>query len=154
MELRKVLDYLEDRLEASEVAEVGAALRGRPEGRALLERIRKLAKPDGRIDWSRSAVEVERHVRGMQPWTGPFTELHQLGRPAQRIQIQSVRVVARESSGNERPGDVLLVDPDEILVRCGDNAVQIIQLQPDGKRPMAAPEFLRGRKLSRGDRFE
>ena len=51
MELRKVLDYLEDRLEASEVAEVGAALRGRPEGRALLERIRKLAKPgvvDGR----------------------------------------------------------------------------------------------------------
>lgn len=51
MELRKVLDYLEDRLEASEVAEVGASLRGRPEGRALLDRIRKLSKPgvvDGR----------------------------------------------------------------------------------------------------------
>lgn len=117
-------------------------------------RVRKLAKPDGRIDWSRSAVEVERHVRGMQPWPGPFTELHQLGRPAQRIQIQSVRVVARESSGSERPGDVLLINADEILVKCGDNAVQIVQLQPDGKRPMAASEFLRGRKLSRGDRFE
>lgn len=51
MELRKVLDYLEDRLEASEIAEVGAVLRGRPEGRALLDRIQKLAKP-GVVDGS------------------------------------------------------------------------------------------------------
>ena len=121
---------------------------------ALVTRVRKLSKPDGRIDWSRSAVEVERHVRGMQPWPGPFTELHQLERPAHRIQVQAVRVISCDPFAAGRPGDVLSVDPNEITVCCGDQAVQILKLQPDGKRPMSAAEFLRGHKLVPGDRFE
>lgn len=119
---------------------------------AQVTRVRKLTKADGRIDWSRPAIEVERHVRGMQPWPGPFSELHQLGRPPQRIQILQVRVIDTDNPG--QPGDVLTVDPNEITVRCGQQAVQIVQLQPDGKKPMAAADFLRGRKLVRGDRFE
>lgn len=119
---------------------------------ALVTRVRKLTKADGRIDWNRPAIEVERHVRGMQPWPGPFSELHQLGRPVQRMQILKVRVIDSDSPG--QPGDVLTGDPAEITVRCGQQAIQIEQLQPDGKRPMAAADFLRGRKLVRGDRFE
>lgn len=136
-----------DQIEAGTVTAV-------PQDPSQVTRVRKLIKPHGRIDWSRPAIEVERHVRGMQPWPGPFTELHQLGRPAQRIQIQSVKVVAHEASADGKSGDVLLIHPDEIAVQCGDQAVQILQLQPDGKRPMSAREFLNGRKLSRGDRFE
>ncbi len=117
-------------------------------------RVRKLTKADGRIDWTRSAVDVERHIRGMQPWPGPFSELHQPGRPAQRLQIMVARVVPIESTTSGRPGDVLTVDPGEITIRCGEQAVQILQLQPDGKRPMSTADFLRGRKLSPGDRFE
>ncbi len=119
---------------------------------AQVTRVRKLTKADGRIDWSRPAIDVERHVRGMQPWPGPFSELHQLGRPVQRLQILKVRVVDSDAAG--QPGDVLAVDPAEITVRCGEQAIQILQLQPDGKRPMPAADFLRGRKLVRGDRFE
>lgn len=117
-------------------------------------RVKKLTKSDGRIDWNRPAIEVERHVRGMQPWPGPFSELQQLGRPAQRIQILGVQVVPLEEPVAGRPGDVLAVDPTRIMVRCAEHAVQILQLQPDGKRPMAAAEYLRGRKLVSGDRFE
>ncbi|MBS0201321.1 MAG: methionyl-tRNA formyltransferase [Planctomycetes bacterium] len=117
-------------------------------------RVKKLTKSDGRINWNRPAIEVERHVRGMQPWPGPFSELQQLGRPAQRIQILGVQVVLLEEPVAGRPGDVLAVDPTRITVRCAEHAVQILQLQPDGKRPMAAAEFLRGRKLVSGDRFE
>lgn len=119
---------------------------------AQVTRVRKLTKADGRIDWSRPAIEVERHVRGMQPWPGPFSELHQLGRPVQRMQILKVRVLDTNSAG--QPGDVLAIDPAEITVRCGEQAIQILQLQPDGKRPMPAADFLRGRKLVQGDRFE
>ncbi len=120
---------------------------------AQATRVRKLTKADGRIDWTRSAVDVERHVRGMQPWPGPFSELHQPGRSAQRIQVLAVRVVPIESNVPGRPGDVMAIDPKEITVCCGDQAVQIVQLQPDSKRPMPAADYLRGRTLVPGDRF-
>jgi len=119
---------------------------------ALVTRVRKLTKADGRIDWSRPAVEVERHVRGMQPWPGPFTELHQLGRPALRMQILSVRLVPGQGSG--QPGDAVTSNSSEIIIRCGTEAIQVVELQPDGKRAMSAAEFLRGRKLVPGDHFE
>jgi methionyl-tRNA formyltransferase len=117
-------------------------------------RVRKLSKADGHIDWNHSAVQVERHVRGMQPWPGPFSELHQSGRPALRVKILSVRVVSQDETPSSRPGDVLFVDAGEVTVRCGDGAVQILVLQPDGKRAMSAAEFLRGHHVSVGDRFE
>jgi methionyl-tRNA formyltransferase len=118
---------------------------------SLATRVRKLSKADGRVDWTRSAIEIERHVRGMQPWPGPYSELHQLDRSPQRLQILKVRVVPIESG---QPGDVLAGDPDVVTVQCGRQAIQIVELQPDGKRPMSAADFLRGRKLSSGDRFE
>lgn len=117
-------------------------------------RVRKLTKADGRIDWTRTAIEIERHVRGMQPWPGPFSELHQPGRASQRIQILRVEIVATHRDAGGAPGDVLVDDPNQIVVRCGEQAVRIVTLQPDGKRPMTAAEYLRGRKLSSGDRFE
>ena len=120
---------------------------------AQVTRVRKLSKSDGRIDWTKSAADVERHVRGMQPWPGPFTELHQPGRPPQRLQVLSARVVPIVTTAGV-PGNSMTVDSAEITVCCGDLAVQIVQLQPDGKRPMSAAEFLRGRKLVTGDRFE
>lgn len=117
-------------------------------------RVRKLSKADGRIDWTKSAVEVERHVRGMQPWPGSFSELHQPDRPPLRLQLLSVRVVEQPASAAVKPGDVLELDANEITICCGTGAVQIVQLQPDGKRAMPAADFLRGRKLVAGDRFE
>lgn len=119
---------------------------------AQVTRVRKLAKADGRIDWSRSAAEIERHVRGMQPWPGPFSELHQPDRPAVRMQILKVQIVHTDSPG--QPGDVQLVDSRTITVKCGDQAIQIVQLQPDGKRPMPTADFLRGRQVAPGDRFQ
>ncbi len=121
---------------------------------AQVTRVRKLTKADGRIDWTLPAINVERHIRGMQPWPGPFGELHQPGRPAQRLQILAARVVPVEPTTSGHPGDFHAVDPAQITIRCGEHAVQIIQLQPDGKRPMSTADFLHGRKLSPGDRFE
>jgi methionyl-tRNA formyltransferase len=117
-------------------------------------RVRKLSKADGRIDWTKSADEVERHVRGMQPWPGPFSELHQPDRPALRLQILSVKVASTDPSTSGQPGDVLTPNPHEITIQCGSGTIQIVTLQPDGKRAMPVGDFLRGRKLSVGDRFE
>jgi methionyl-tRNA formyltransferase len=117
-------------------------------------RVRKLSKADGRIDWTKSADEVERHVRGMQPWPGPFSELHQPDRPAQRLQILSVKVASTDPSTSGQPGDVLTPNSHEITIQCGSGTIQIVTLQPDGKRAMPVGDFLRGRKLAAGDRFQ
>ncbi|WP_010586276.1 methionyl-tRNA formyltransferase [Schlesneria paludicola] len=120
---------------------------------SLATHVRKLSKSDGLIPWTKSAIEVERHVRGMQPWPGPFSHLHQPGKPPLRLQILAVlpQGDAETYSTNSPPGTVIAVTPETLTIRCGENAVQLLTLQPDGKRPMPAADFLRGRKVSVGD---
>ena len=157
---------------------------------AQATRVRKLSKPDGRIDWNQSAPQIARHVRGMQPWPGPFTELHQPDKPPLRLQILSVEDISDESrncgagstgqsgphtsrleerpeerpveparhrsdesQGSTGPGTVDSVTDRQIIARCGRGEIAIVSLQPDGKRPMSAAEFLRGRRVVVGDRF-
>jgi len=114
----------------------------------------KLTKPDGLIPWQKSAVEVERHVRGMQPWPGPFSHLHQDDKPPLRLQILSVTVeAANNSSADAAPGSVVDVTGDQFTVQCGSGSVSIRTLQPDGKRAMPTSDFLRGRKVVVEDRL-
>ncbi len=117
-----------------------------------VSKVGKLTKQDGRIPWGKSAIDVERHIRAMQPWPGPFTQLLQSNRPPLRMQI--LRSTVAESSSQASAGAVIAVGPDAFQVQCGSGALAVQQLQPDGKRPMSAAEFLRGRSLSPGDRFE
>lgn len=114
--------------------------------------VRKLSKPDGLIPWEKSAIEVERHVRGMQPWPAPFSHLNQTGKPPLRLQILSVKTVDGASGEHPRaPGTVIRVTANDFEVQCGTGSIQILTLQPDGKRPMPTSDFLRGRKVVAGD---
>jgi methionyl-tRNA formyltransferase len=120
-------------------------------------RVRKLSKSNGRIDWKKPAQQVALHVRGMQPWPGSFTELLQHDKPPLRLQILKVEVVASPTASVSMPvapGSAIHNDDVQLIVACGEAAVKIITLQPDGKRPMSTAEFLRGRRIVAGDRFE
>ncbi len=121
-----------------------------PQDEALVTHVRKLSKLDGLVPWSKSAVEIEHHVRGMQPWPGPFSHLHQSDKPSLRLQILSVKAV-EIASGPQLPGTVIGVTAQDFTVRCGTGAVTILTLQPDGKRAMPTSDFLRGRKVAVGD---
>lgn len=121
---------------------------------SLVSHVGKLSKPDGLIPWQKSAVEVERHVRGMQPWPGPFSHLHQGDKPPLRLQILSVAVVQTNNAATGlEPGSVVDVTGDQFTVQCSTGRVSILILQPDGKRPMPTSDFLRGRKVVVGDRL-
>lgn len=110
----------------------------------------KLTKDDGWIDWNKSAVEIERHVRGMQPWPGAFATLLQAGRPPLRIKI----LVATPGDGfHDAAGVIAGITKDAIVVQCGHGDLTIHTLQPDGKRPMSAADFLRGHLVHSGDCF-
>jgi len=117
---------------------------------ALATHVGKLTKADGQIRWDRPAREVECHLRGMQPWPGPFTFLLSEGKPPLRLKMLSATPLLR--SEDQPAGTIIDVSSDGFVVQCQESALQINHVQPDGKRPMATADFLRGRAVNVGDR--
>jgi methionyl-tRNA formyltransferase len=101
----------------------------------------KIDKAEAAVDWSVSAEEVDRKIRGLSPFPGAF------------IEVDGVRVkllASRLAEGAGHPGEVL----DEALsVACGTGAVQLLRLQRAGKGAQDALEFLRGMPLPKGTRL-
>lgn len=97
----------------------------------------KIDKAEGRVDWTRPAEEVARHIRGLSPFPGAFIE-----RTDTRIKFLN----ARATSGSGAPGQVL----EGLTIACGQGAVEITRAQRAGKGPQSAEDFLRGYPLPPG----
>jgi len=98
---------------------------------------RTLSKADGWIDWTRAATDIERQIRAMWPWPRAWTTIH--GSP---IQIHGANVVAVEH-GVYEPGDVVSARR-QLIVDCGEDALEIRTVEPAGRRAMAASAYLNG----------
>jgi methionyl-tRNA formyltransferase len=124
--------------------------RAQDEGLATLAP--KLRKEDGLIDWKRGAREIVNLVRGVNPWPGAYTHLD--GRPLKVWKAGLPRPAAFRASRlpTAEPGTVVAASADAgLLVACGGaETVALLTLQAEGKRPLQAPEFLRGRALEPG----
>ncbi len=108
----------------------------------------KLTPEDVRIDWSRSAEEIERLIRGADPAPAAWTELGGV-----RVRIFAPGVAS--GGGGAEPGFVVTADPRAGLeVATGHGIVRVGQVQPAGKRRMDAAEWIRGRGIQAGQRFE
>lgn len=92
------------------------------------------------IDFSKTAAQVHNQIRGLYPWPIAATKLD-----GRNIKIYSSRIC--EKSG--KPGTILSVKP--LVVACGDKSVEILELQPEGKKRMTSQAFVLGHKLSVGD---
>ncbi|MEH6395939.1 methionyl-tRNA formyltransferase [Pseudoalteromonas sp.] len=97
---------------------------------------KKLSKEEANIDWNMDAVQIERNIRSFNPWPVCFTQMGD-----NTVKIYQANVV--EQQGNA--GTVLQSDKHGIVIACGTNALNITQLQPQGKKPMAITDFLNGR---------
>lgn len=106
---------------------------------------RKLKKEDGWIDWSRSSVELERHVRAMNPWPGARASAPD-GKPLVVLEARHVP----EASG--APGEVLEAKK-HCVVACGEGALELVTVQPAGKKAMDAAAWLRGSRVGPGERL-
>lgn len=93
-----------------------------------------LHKEDGQINWSKPAQEINDQIRAFKDWPGSFTTLNKI-----EVKINKARVVAQPG----RPGKIVL-QTDKIFVGTGQNSLEILAIQPAGKRPMTAAEFIRG----------
>ncbi len=98
----------------------------------------KISKDEARIDWSRPAVELERHVQGLAPFPGAWFEIGD-----ERVKLLSAEAI--DLSG--MPGAVI---DDRLTIACGQGALSPSLLQRAGKSPMSIDEFLRGFSFTPG----
>ncbi len=108
---------------------------------------RKLTRADGTIDWTLPAHGVHDHIRGMTPWPGATT------RSAGRMLLVMRSSVARsgEARAPSAPGTIISLDKG-IEIAVGDGSVLLTEVKPEGKRAMAAEEFVRGYRPEIGAR--
>ena len=90
------------------------------------------------IDWSKTARQIHNQVRGLHPWPVATMELK-----GQRFKIHETRVLDRSGA----PGEILELTKTGLVIACGEGAVEIRQLQAEGGKRMAAPDYVRGHPL-------
>jgi methionyl-tRNA formyltransferase len=120
--------------------------RKQDESKATLAPI--LTREDGRMDFARPEMTLYNRWRGFQPWPGAWTMLEGKKLAVHRMLPTEVR------GALSRPPGELLVEQGTMFVACGDGAwLELVEVQPEGKRKMTAGEFLRGHNLQSGARL-
>lgn len=118
--------------------------------KSLASKAPRLRKEQGAIDWARPAQEIKNQVRALQPWPRAFTFWQPASGQATRLNVDRVAVIDDAASGD---AGVILENAGRLIVATGEHAIEILQLQPAGKRSMTAAEFLRGNRVQVGERF-
>jgi methionyl-tRNA formyltransferase len=129
---------LHDRLSAMGARLICTALSGtfaaEPQPTEGITYATKIDKAEARIDWTQPAESVDRLIRGLSPFPGAWCDIG-----GERVKFLRSRLAA----GQGRPGQVL----QGLHIACGSGAVEILQAQREGKRPVAAADFLNGLAL-------
>ena len=106
-----------------------------------------LNKEMGRIDWTNSAEKIARQVRGLNPWPCAYTE-----NESGRLKIYLARPCPAESAAEA--GTVVVSDPKQGLkIACGEGWLEIIEMQAPNAKRMGAKDYLRGKKIETGTKF-
>jgi len=132
-------------LEAIDLAARGALVET-PQDEAIATYTAQVEKKDAVIDWTASAVQIERMTRAYDPW------------PVARTRLGGDEVLiwtaALEDSGSsdEPPGTIVSVKPNPV-VQCGTGRLRLIELQAAGRKRISAADFLRGKRVEAGARF-
>ena len=126
--------------------------RERPQDHALATYAPRLTREDGRIDWTRPARTVHDLVRGLHPWPPAFAFLDASRYLIRRTAPHAGPMPARAPA--PPPGTVVEARGDRLRVACGEGSVlSILEIQPEGRRALAARDFLAGRRVSPGAVF-
>ena len=100
----------------------------------------KISKSEAEIDWSRSAVTLDRQIRAFNPFPVCYTRLD-----GARLKLWLCRVLPDADSGHP-PGTVLSADEEGIAVQCGSGRLQLTRLQMPGGKPLSAAQLLHSRR--------
>lgn len=97
----------------------------------------------GNIDWNKSAVEIERLIRGLNPWPSAFTRLN-----GKTFKIWKANVISQNT--DSKPGTITKVTKDCMEVQTGNGMLSLVEVQLEGKKRMEVDAFLRGCQVEEG----
>lgn len=103
---------------------------------------KKIKPAEARIDWTRPAAEVDRHIRGLSPFPGAWFEA-----PSDRGPVRVKALLSRLEDGAGEPGRAL---DEALLIACGTGAVRLLRAQREGRGQQDAGDFLRGFPVAAG----
>lgn len=129
-------------VKALKVLKDGTATRT-PQDESLASHVKMMDKEMGNIDFTQPAISIERMIRGLNPWPSAYTKLN-----GKTLKLWSAAVVEYTDGG--QAGEVVKVDKDAITVMTGRDALEIHELQLEGKKRLTCDAFLRGYTIDRG----
>jgi methionyl-tRNA formyltransferase len=110
----------------------------------------RLTKNEGAVDWTAPAERIHNMVRGLHPWPHAYT-FHAGHRLI--IRRTSTSASAPGTAGGDKPGAIVAATEDVLIVQTGNGLLRILEIQAEGKRPMAVREFLAGHRMPPGSAF-
>lgn len=105
----------------------------------------KLERHESRIDWQRPALEIDRQIRGLQPW--PLAAAILEGK-----RVAFLRATVIDAAHEVAPGTVIEATPDGLVIACAPGALRITEVLPEGRRAMPTAAFLNGTRVHAGAR--
>lgn len=146
-------------VETLEALQAGTAVRT-PQDPAAASKVGLFTKTSGQIDWTAPAVQIERQIRGLNPWPSAYTYLggKQLKlwdadvRSEEALENGALTEAAvctgeRAAEPSEGTAGRVYADPKRMLIRCGEGVLEIRELQLEGKKRMKTEDFLRGHRF-------
>jgi len=107
---------------------------------------KKITKSEAEINWSESAIDIERRARAFVPWPGCQTHHNGV-----RIRVWRSSVVNHDKQG--APGEITDIDDSGVYVACGQGVLRLEELQREGSKPLSSKEFLNGYTLAVNEQF-
>jgi methionyl-tRNA formyltransferase len=117
------------------------AIRAEPQNERGVTYAKKVNKEEARIDWSKSAAEIDCLIRGLSPSPGAFSE----------IKGERLKILYAEPAGGKGPAGEIVSD--DLTIACGEGALRLLKVQRAGGKTMAAEDLLKGFALPKGTRF-
>lgn len=102
-----------------------------------------ISKELGNVDWNKSAVEIERLIRGLNPWPSAYTQL-----AGKTFKLWKAKVVKEDT--DKMPGTIVRVGKDSLDVQTGSGLLSLLEVQLEGKKRMEVDAFLRGYQVEEG----
>lgn len=120
-----------------------------PQGETTTAYAKMLDKQLGNIDWNKTAVQIERLIRGLTPWPSAYTNWND---KVMKIWDAEVSAIDTETE-DAKPGTIVKVEKDAFYVQTGEGLLKVCELQIPGKKRMEAGAFLRGYQVKVGEKL-
>jgi len=122
-----------------------------PQNAAQATKAPRLKKTDGELDWSRPAEALRNQIRAFQPWPKCHAYWFRPNSAPVRLIVLRARTISDAPRGT--PGQVVVSDGKRLVIATGQGGLELLLLQPAGKRPLSVPEFLNGYPVQPGEPF-